>query len=141
MSGAEKGIYEPFTSPLDGERHIFVVGAKKAAKARVSEGENDESGEGGEGIVAPVGDRQLAKEKNERHPAVPGALASAQLQSHLLRYIYNPSTAIFSLTSPTFFSSTPQCPSLCLPHTDPPFTPLLLEILPALPRPAPQPHS
>lgn len=82
MSGAEKGIYEPFTSPLDGERHIFVVGAKKAAKARVSEGENDESGEGGEGIVAPVGDRQLAKEKNERHPAVPGALASAQLQSH-----------------------------------------------------------
>jgi hypothetical protein len=38
-------MYEPFTSPLDGERHAFVVWAKKAAKAGVSERENDENGE------------------------------------------------------------------------------------------------
>jgi hypothetical protein len=43
--GNEK--YEPLASPLDCERHIFVVLAKKAAKAGVGERENDESGKRG----------------------------------------------------------------------------------------------
>jgi hypothetical protein len=136
MSGAEKGIYEPFTSPLDGERHIFVVGAKKAAKAGVSEGENDESGEGGEGIIVPVGEReQLAK---ERHPAVPGAFA-LHSSSHPSSVTFTTRARLFSLSHLSPLSSPPQCPSLCLLHTDLPFSPLLLEILPVHPRPAPQP--
>ena len=46
--GPRRECYEPFTSPLYGEGHIFVVLAKKAAKAGVGEGENDEGCEGGE---------------------------------------------------------------------------------------------
>ena len=37
-------MYEPVASPLYCERHIFVVLAKKAAKAGVGERENDDSG-------------------------------------------------------------------------------------------------
>lgn len=47
VSGAttRNRMYEPLASPLDCERHIFVVLAKKAAKAGIGERENDESGE------------------------------------------------------------------------------------------------
>ena len=135
MSGDEKGIYEPFATPLDGERHIFVVLAKKAAKAGVGEGENDESDERGEGII-PVRGKEKG-EKSERHPAVPGALHFAQL---LLRYIYNPSAVSLSLSSrPT--SSHSQCPSLSHPLPDRPSSPLLLETHPARPRLVPLPIS
>jgi len=39
----EKRRDKPFTSPFDGERHIFVVKAKKAADAGVGEREYGES--------------------------------------------------------------------------------------------------
>jgi len=37
------GIHEPFASPLDREGHVFIILAKKAAKAGVGERENDGS--------------------------------------------------------------------------------------------------
>jgi hypothetical protein len=35
VSGGDNEMYEPFASPLYCERHIFVVLAKKAAKAGI----------------------------------------------------------------------------------------------------------
>jgi hypothetical protein len=40
-------MYEPLASPLDCERHIFIILAKKAAKAGVGEREYDENDERG----------------------------------------------------------------------------------------------
>jgi len=54
-------IYEPLASPLDCERHIFVVLAKKAAKAGVGEREYDENGKRGVGV--PVKEGELVKER------------------------------------------------------------------------------
>jgi hypothetical protein len=40
--GSSGEDYEPFTSPFHSHRHVFVLGAKKAAEARVGEREYDE---------------------------------------------------------------------------------------------------